>query len=1321
MFVDLSGFTAMSDKLSASGRLGSEELAVVINRVFDPLLEIIRDHGGDVVKFGGDAVLVLFRGIKQSANSVACAGKLLAKIGNNYKATSSVGQFPIAIHIGIKRGKALSVIVGKCGERNDHLICGPDISQSYVAADTAGPGELCICEQTLQKVPGLKTNRRGDYHIVNLSSIKSTSGNRRASIAANVRMSSLKPFIIRQIWDKITGSKTHLDGEHRPVTAVFIAIDGWYGNLSAAEKGRRGFRKLNDHICRVFSTVEKFGGNIVRLDVSEYGERALALFGAPILRENAPEDALRAALEITALSEKFSSRLNQPLRVKIGVNSGTCYVGDVGGSCRREYTAMGKDINLAARLMAKADWGEIICGPAALEACGDSFEIASKGRCILKGIVEPIELSQVMGIAEGKERWQSKIELVGRDKEIAILHTFAENCANGSPEIQRIFGEAGSGKSVLTEIALKDFRNKGIRTLISACFEYTSNIPLYPLEVILRGILDIKDSDDKQTRRTKLLDVLEAVGESEWEGLISRLAGYSVNPTAEINHLTEEAKRNRIFHLLKSILIWAFSGKQGCIILDDMHWSDATTIEFLQKYGEKLRENKIGVLLVSRPSDIVPKFESSTDIKLGLLEREASIALFNSIIGGKVPPKFVDEIVKTSGGNPFYIEEMAKAVRDMGIDSWNETLGVPDKIERVITARIDRLDEMIKTTIRTASVIGRIFGLEDLSEIFPVKHKKSRIPSYLEKSAELDITPVEKTEPVIEYGFKHILTRQVAYSGLSFKTKRDLHLALARHYRRNRIVRGIAPELIAFHFENSQRPLLAAPYYFRAGLVNSRSFSNSEAIHNYSKALEILESGNNTGLKCRAHLGLGSIYKLVGDYDNSEKHFRSAIDLSPSNRIWKREAFRKISELYRIKSEFEKAKEALDNLMTIAGDDPGIAAVYQNGLGEIARRKGDLATAGQSFRDALIMKDKIDPKLRAQILNNLGITSWMSGGLDKAFEAYEESLEIYRANRDLQGMAKISNNTGIVLEQKGDLYRAAQYYSEAGEVFQKIGDRRSQGYCYGNLATNYILRGLLNQSRNYINKALELFEEIGDKNAVVMTMGNLSDWYYLCGDFESETAHINKAFAMAAEIENLELVCENEIRFARFKPSGNRLESVAKLENALAKARESKWHELELKAEYDIALWKVLGGESDDVDDIFGRLNALKEQEPPQDILSGIESMASLLYFRTGRLENSRKSMLNAYKIAAKSDLCHRRLIILVLLENLFDFAGEKIRDRQEKLLSRILDGIQDSDIVRFKDRIKSHINAMLNAANSGKSPTNQAKQTTLVIGHSPV
>ncbi len=1278
MFADLSGFTAMSDQLSVKGRSGAEELASMINSLFDPLLKIVFSHGGDVIKFGGDSVMVVFRGRKHTLRAYRCGSSLLGSLGQLFRVTTSAGEFPIAIHIGIADGRSISSIVGIRGKRQDHLICGPGPREAIEAAERAGPGEIYISRESLAKIdPGGDRGERRERFIK--LKPETTTVNKKSYRPGPLDLNrySLDSFLIPGLGEMIGKSaQGAIDGEHRHITAMFIGVDGWWSNLSS-RKGAAAeiYRKVNHHISELFRITERYGGNIARLDNSHGGERALVLFGAPVLRENAPSDAAAAAFEILNITEKISGSAARPLRIKIGINSGVSYVGDVGGSIRREYTAMGKEINLAARLMDHAEWGEIIAGENTVNACGTSLKIIAGKEVGLKGIDKPVPILKVIGYKDDTAREIKRLDLIGRERELAAIAGYVSSLKDGSGDVLQLFGEAGAGKSVLIEQAYCDLSKSDIVTIKTACYQHSSNTPLAPIADILKQILGISDEDKKEIRKEKTRAGLAKISALEWEALIAGFSGYSARPTPEIVNLSESSRRARLFQIIYSLIARRLRERPGCLIIDDLHWADDTTIEFLKRYQGKLCRNKIGLIIAARFSENTLRFESGIILEPGMLDDSGSERLFKAAGGAELPLELTRKIIKVSGGNPFYLEEMGKAVGEIGTAIWTDETAIPESIERVITARIDRLDELVRTTIKTASVIGRVFGYKDLYHIFPVKGEKRKLPSYLRKSVELDITPLVNFEPAREYRFKHILTRDVAYEGLSYKVRRGLHGDLARYYQDERRSRGIGIELVGFHYERSDNPRRAVPFYLLAGISFARAFSNLEAIYYLKKIPELLGDDGNKRLLSRSYYELGKVFKLTGDYDEGERYLSLAAEICPAGLRWQKESLKELSELFRITGAFDKASDVLDELSRIDIGDPWSYMVYQNGMGEIARRRGNPEDAVGYLSEGLEKGIGVHGAVRAQVLNNLGICYWTLGNLDGAIKAYNEAKEIYEANRDLQGIAKIANNLGIIFELKGDFASAARLYGESAEIFRKIGNVRSEGYCYGNLATNFIARGLPGPAKDYIERAMGIFIDIDDRDSEALTAGNLADWYALTGDNEKALKECEKALLLAGETENEELICETRIRKARLN-FDRKIDNSLLLESLRREAVERKWRDLELKTEFYM-LEEEIQGSRFSYESLALYLDALDRKDPPPEIKCGIRKIRTVILFKESAFHLARRSLLEAYKISLKSDLVSAAREIILLYAALFELPPFKFQSKIDRLESRMLDGLE--------------------------------------------
>jgi len=419
VFADISGFTAISEKLASMGRIGGEKLTDIINKCFNPLLDIVFDWGGDVIKFGGDAFLILFRGDDKSKKAFYCAINLIEWISKNGKIETPVGEFQLGIHAGISQGSIFNVIIGR--NRKDHLFCGKTVEQAYAAADIADLGQIVLTREAAKDLEGVRLRDINDgfyilQHAIDFRKNNKLQSDRRSS-AKHLPAKKLEEFIDKRLKEQLYYNKGHIDGEHRIITSLFIGVNSLRENIednldSSLKTIQNYFEVLNDIIA-------KNGGSLARIDSSSSSERILVFFGAPECLGNDAQNCLHAVLEIESALKRLNRDFIFPIKHRYGVNSGLCFVGDVGGELRREYTAMGDAINLAARLMSGAEYGEISAGEETEKTCRDNFEFESPVRIQVKGKKEPVKSYLLIGV---KERRQTDTMMIGRDAELDKCH-----------------------------------------------------------------------------------------------------------------------------------------------------------------------------------------------------------------------------------------------------------------------------------------------------------------------------------------------------------------------------------------------------------------------------------------------------------------------------------------------------------------------------------------------------------------------------------------------------------------------------------------------------------------------------------------------------------------------------------------------------------------------------------------------------------------------------------------------------------------------------------------------------------------------------------
>ena len=1315
VFADISGFTAMSEKLAGMGRIGGERLAEIINRCFNPLLEIVFAWGGDVIKFGGDAFLVLFRGDDKSERALCCTVDLIDWISENGKIETPAGAFNLGIHAGISEGSIFSFIVGKT--RKDHLFCGKTVENAYAAADVADLGQIALTREAAKNLKGSNLKEINDEFFIFQNKekprIKRKLQPYRGYTEEKPSENKLGAFIDKRLKEQLHYNKGHIDGEHRIVTTLFIGVNSLGKNLE--NKLEESIKTIRDYFEILNNIIAANGGSLARIDSGSSSEKILVFFGAPKCFGNDAQNCLHAVVEIEAALKRLNRDFLHPIKHRYGINTGLCFVGDVGGEPRREYTAMGDAINLAARLMSNAKYGNISVGEETEKICRDSFEFKSCGRLQLKGKKERVKIHLLMG---EKERRQNDILMIGRDRELKRAENYIDNIKKNNRVKMLISGEPGAGKSLLCSKLKMLAAEKEIDCFEGACYRQSEKTSYGPIKSIFLELLGVSTKSSQKNRRAALQKRLRELDEHEWESLIAPLLDYFPSVPPYLRNLSEETKKNKIESIICRIISSAAKQKNAVAIFEDIQWIDTASLDIV-KLLMKSKEMP-GLLFVGRPSDISEELnnvEGVEEIELGPLTPESSRELFYSVLKSKKPEESLTKnVIEKSAGNPFYLEEMAKAYNELGEARFGSVENIPSGIESVITARIDNIGEMEKKTVRTASVIGRIFGYKVLKEIFPDRDRIGKLRVYLNELARLDLTPLERVQPVLEYIFKHILTQEVAYNGLSFSARKSLHNKTAEYFAaRKRLVKR-TPETIAGHFIKAEKPRRALPYLILAGKKAALEFANKEAFEYYGKALDIAEKLNDNEHIIESLKSRGLLAKNTADYQQAVGDFIRLKILAGDDTELRSFSERELSFIYRMIGEYDRASVSLDELEKIVPDDFHTQVFCLNGRAEIARRSGKLQQCQELLLEALTLINnyEIDQDLTATVYNNLGICHWSLGRLKEAEDYYKTALKYYRKRKDLGGQSKIINNLGIINDELGKLHHAASSYEKAEKIFKRIGASRSEAYACANLGTNLMSRGHLTKAEEKLDKAKEIFDRIGDQHSSAYTLGDIGYIRFWQGDVEKAREMIGTAVKKASELKDEELILESRIRLGRIEIYSGKVDA-AEIEKLIDMAKKVGSSELEIKATILRTYACFVSSDVGTFRNALYQVDKLEELKNYPELHLDIAALKIVDEYNHGGYLNSLKLLKTALKECFSRDLSLivTDLSAVALACNLMEKIPEKTRSIIERYISRpISDSSESEKYKAFQRRmIEFYGKSIENAKKRSPNFTGQKKK----------
>jgi len=582
VLTDISGFTRMSELLAETGKEGAERLTGIINSYFHPLLDVARTHGGSNVKFGGDALLLLFTGEGHARHAVAAA--LAMQRATRRFPSVQVGRdrIRVSMSVGAHSGVFWSASVGVPGRRMQHFILGKDASRVAQTEAVAAAGEVVVTAATLALAGerNLVEPRGDDFRVRRLlGRVSMTWSPRTETSLPPSCIPDLLAYLPPPVVQAATGGDeaTSVEGEHRKVTIAFINLLGV--NELLAERGPLALRdELQRYTALVVDLSEQYGGFLVGNDVDTNGLKLILVFGAPVSHEHDSANAFRMAL---ALDQQLS-RLNMPLRHRIGIHAGFVFVGDVGSPVRRDYTVMGDAVNLAARLMGSASPGQVLVSQQVACEAGPSFNVRELPPISVKGKKAPVPICLLEGertSASAGVATQAPA-LLGREAEMALLRRLCQETEDGKGRAVVISGEAGMGKSRLALELQEYLLSRSWTVHHGQCHFYTAANPFAPWVHVLGSLFGTGLADTADDRSEAVLAAIEHLNPDllDLASLLNGLLGLSIPQSDVVGSLDDGARRARFFDLVTGLLRAAANESPLAVMIEDLQWADHSSL-----------------------------------------------------------------------------------------------------------------------------------------------------------------------------------------------------------------------------------------------------------------------------------------------------------------------------------------------------------------------------------------------------------------------------------------------------------------------------------------------------------------------------------------------------------------------------------------------------------------------------------------------------------------------------------------------------------------------------------------------------------------------
>ena len=652
-----------------------------------------------------------------------------------------------------------------------------------------------------------------------------------------------RSYTPKHLAERILTSRTALEGERKQVTVLFADLQNFTGLSEQLDP-----EELHDLMNRLFeimlAEVHRYEGTVNQFT----GDGIMALFGAPLALEDHAARAVEAALAIQEAMRKVGDELeaNRGRRValRIGVNTGLVVVGKIGDDLRMDYTAQGDTVNLAARLQALAEPGTVAISEAAHHLVAGYFDCESLGTHTVKGKSVPVEVFRPLRRRAHRSRLAVASEaglstFVGRQSELGALLSAWDEARAGRGRVVTIVGEAGIGKSRLLWECRDRLPAGGAEWVEGTCVPYGQSTPYLPVIDIVRALLGLADGDPEREMDRKLTERLTALGPEAEKGAPALRYLLSIGATGDsMAALSPQERKERILAALARLSEAASREVPHVFAFENCQWLDQASTEFLNYWAASIPRAPALVVLTCRPGANPPAASSpvSSRIVLQPLEPGDRATLARAILGDSpVRPRLLEAVVEKTGGNPLFIEEVSRSLRETDLSKGADALKIPPTILDVLAARIDRLPDLAKSALQMASVIGRDFTQRLLAR---VADRGEGIPTALQKLLELELI-IEKSLDEAAYMFRQALVQEVAYQGLLLQRRKALHRLIGEAVEEvyaQRLSEHV--EMLAHHFLQGEEWEKAMTYLRQAGAKAAALCANTEAATFLQRALE---------------------------------------------------------------------------------------------------------------------------------------------------------------------------------------------------------------------------------------------------------------------------------------------------------------------------------------------------------------------------------------------------------------------------------------------------------------------------------------------------
>ena len=1093
LFVDISGFTTMTETLLGHGQHGAEVLATVMRAVFAPLTEAVYKQGGFITAFAGDAFTALFptTGHQDYERALAAGWFAHQHTLANPNHPTPYGQFEVMAKVGIAAGEVIwGIIRSTTANQAMYYFKGAAIDSCSQAEHYARLGDVVVSssvyEQVRNKVSAITI---ADHFCI--TDVKLT-----LPVPQDINF----PDINAQeasIFYPVELLKQSYDGEFRQVVNTFIRLEDGPSDADLVEI-----------VQTVFDLQRQYGGYLNRINFGDKGFFLLLFWGAPTSYEN---DLTRALGFVLDLQDKTH------MTIKGGITYRIAHAGFIGSQLHEEYTCYGRGVNLAARFMTQAPWGEIWLDEEIAQRAKPNFDIVHAGDFIFKGFATPQPVYRLLQRKEAVEAFY-RGELVGRKAELQQLHTFIQPILEERryAGILIVRGEAGIGKSRLVH---EFYKQPGSQVQWFRC--QTDQILrqfLHPFRYFLRRYFEQSATQtaeqNKQAFDDKLNNLLTDTYDPDIKRELVRVRSFLAAlvdlhwADSLYQQVSTEARYNNTFEALKTLLKAESSRRPLVIQLEDIHWLDEDSIQFMRHLSRNLESFPIAIIATMRPQDeerIDFLLEQAKVIDLRALSARFLSDLTEAVLGAPASNKLIHLLAQQADGNPFfaeqillYLQEQNSLVRQAAgssqvtIDLAQAAADVvlPTDVRSVLVARLDRLATDVKQTVLTASVLGREFELEVLTRMIG---QQENLMGQVDTAVKADVWSPLSGE---RYLFRHALLSDTAYNIQLLLHRRRLHQQAAEAIEAL-YASDLSPHFgtLVYHFEQAGDEAKTRFYLERAGDTAKEAYQNTAALDYYQRLITLFSRKLATpGLSESAKVAIklqqadtllkqGQVMEHIGRWADSESVYKQALSL--------------------IEGTTELARRA-DLLAQ---------------LGTVSHLQEHFEEAETHYQQALQLYEQLnDEKGQAFVLGRLSYLFWYLAEYDQALAYCQQGIKLCEKLDDKRAMAQQLAYMGLVYIERQEYEQALAVNEKALSLDEALGFSQWIAIHLANIGGIYLEIGEIEKSLTYQQRALQIHRELGYTRGIVRHLGNIANAYFYSDNYDMALKYLEQSLPLVYEL-----------------------------------------------------------------------------------------------------------------------------------------------------------------------------------------------------------